>query len=655
MFVRPRRRLIQTAIAAAITAGFVATAHAQLQNAPVDLEMFRPAMDSKGFITLNSSAVLGEGDLSFGLVTAYARKPLVLTGNGMFGGQQNRFQVNNLVTPSLQGAVGFTHLAHLGFELGLILPLDIVSGQSYPSDQPSTNNTKDWTFTAQGLGDLQVHPKIRLMNATRNGLGFAIIPSIIAPTGDKNSFFGEGQWIFQPTAVIDTELGYLGRFRAAVNGGLRIRGHHAHFVDNANAFTPTSMQPMYMGADITTGAGLDIGNEAIGGVGLSYGIVPQKFDVVGEVYGNYGLDTHRLNADGTQTKMGLSAEAIGGIKLYLARNSFFEAGAGWRVADGYGGGQPRAFIGFIFEPSIGDRDGDGYKDDVDQCPDDPEDFDDFEDADGCPDPDNDKDGIPDVDDKCPNDPETKNGYQDQDGCPDSTTFDRDGDGIPDDVDKCPDDPEDKDNFEDQDGCPDPDNDKDGIPDKNDLCPNDPEDKDGFEDQDGCPDPDNDHDRILDANDKCPNDPEVYNGFEDQDGCPDKGKVIIHKGKLEILDKIYFETDKDEIKPVSFPLLDAIAATINGNPQIELIEIQGHADERGDDAHNLDLTERRAQSVRRALEERNVLPSRLKAHGYGETKPICTQHNEDCWSKNRRVEFIILKRSDEAKLQGGEGQ
>ncbi|HXT95057.1 MAG TPA: OmpA family protein, partial [Polyangia bacterium] len=353
--------------------------------------------------------------------------------------------------------------------------------------------------------------------------------------------------------------------------------------------------------------------------------------------------------------MGLSAEAIAGVKLYLARNSFFEIGGGYKVADGYGSAAPRAFIGFIFEPSIGDRDGDGYKDDVDQCPDDPEDFDDFEDADGCPDPDNDKDGIPDVDDKCPNDPETKNGYQDQDGCPDNTTFDRDGDGIPDDVDKCPDDPEDKDNFEDADGCPDPDNDKDGIPDKNDLCPNDPEDKDGFEDQDGCPDPDNDHDRILDKDDKCPNEPETYNGYQDADGCPDKGKVIVHKGKLEILDKIYFETDKDEIKPVSFPLLDAIAATINGNPQIDLIEIQGHADERGDDAHNLDLTERRAQSVRRALEQRNVLPSRLKAHGYGETKPICTQHNEECWSQNRRVEFIILKRSDEAKLQGGEGQ
>ena len=302
-----------------------------------------------------------------------------------------------------------------------------------------------------------------------------------------------------------------------------------------------------------------------------------------------------------------SAEAIGAIKLYLARNSFFEIGAGWKVSNGYGSAQPRAFIGFIFEPSIGDRDGDGYKDDVDQCPDDPEDFDDFEDEDGCPEPDNDKDRILDDADKCPNDPETRNGYQDEDGCPDNTTFDRDGDHIPDDVDKCPDDPEDFDNFEDEDGCPDPDNDKDGIKDVIDVCPNDPEDKDGFEDTDGCPDPDNDHDRILDAQDKCPNEPENYNKFQDDDGCPDKDMVRLRKGKIEILDKIYFETDKDEIKPISFPLLDAVAAVINDNQQIQLIEIQGHADERGDDAHNLDLTERRAASVRRALNERNVLP------------------------------------------------
>src|SRR6185503_3200315 len=263
-----------------------------------------------------------------------------------------------------------------------------------------------------------------------------------------------------------------------------------------------------------TNSSITLGNEIIGGVGLSYGIVPQKFDIVGEVYTNYGTNSSRTNA-GVTDKLGPSAEAIAGIKLYLARNSFFEIGGGYKVAGNYGAAAPRGFIGFIFEPSIGDRDGDGYKDDVDQCPDDPEDFDDFEDEDGCPEPDNDKDGILDDPDKCPNEPETKNGYQDEDGCPDSTTFDRDGDRIPDDVDKCPDDPEDKD---------------------------------GFEDNDGCPDPDNDHDRIPDVSDKCPNEPETYNGVKDDDGCPDQGLATMTKGKIVTMKPIYFETDKDIIKP-----------------------------------------------------------------------------------------------------------
>jgi outer membrane protein OmpA-like peptidoglycan-associated protein len=70
-------------------------------------------------------------------------------------------------------------------------------------------------------------------------------------------------------------------------------------------------------------------------------------------------------------------------------------------------------------PKVSDRDGDGIPDDLDKCPDEPEDKDGFEDEDGCPDPDNDKDGIPDVSDACPNEPETVNGFQDEDGCPDS--------------------------------------------------------------------------------------------------------------------------------------------------------------------------------------------------------------------------------------------
>ena len=124
-----------------------------------------------------------------------------------------------------------------------------------------------------------------------------------------------------------------------------------------------------------------------------------------------------------------------------------------------------------------DRDGDGIADNVDQCPADPEDFDAFEDEDGCPEVDNDRDGILDMDDRCPNIPGPR-----PDGCPKSGTGnDRDGDGVPDNVDKCPDVPEDRDGFQDADGCPDPDNDGDGILDVNDKCPNTPGKK-----PDGCP-------------------------------------------------------------------------------------------------------------------------------------------------------------------------
>src|SRR6185369_3887489 len=227
------------------------------------------------------------------------------------------------VTPSLQAAVGFTKLAHLGLELGLVLPVAVLAGRADPTDPGSNPNSTlddtEYTFTKQGVGDLVIHPKIRFMNATRNGIGVAVIPSILAPTGDKDAFLGEGQWIFQPTVVVDTEVGYLGRFRAAINAGMRIRGHESEFVDNGMTFPRT-----YLGAAVQTNQGIRVGNEYMGGVALSYGIVPQKFDVVGEVYGVLGPNSVKVLSGGATEKLGPNAEAILGIKLYLARNSFFE-------------------------------------------------------------------------------------------------------------------------------------------------------------------------------------------------------------------------------------------------------------------------------------------------------------------------------------------
>ncbi len=189
-------------------------------------------------------------------------------------------------------------------------------------------------------------------------------------------------------------------------------------------------------------------------------------------------------------------------------------------------------------PRLTDADSDGIVDAEDRCMDTPEDFDGFEDEDGCRDPDNDDDDILDADDACPDQKEDEDGYQDDDGCPEE---DNDSDGIVDADDACPDRPEDMDYFEDEDGCPD-DNDRDGVADADDRCPDQLEDDDGFEDYDGCPDLDNDDDGLADAVDKCPQDAEDYDLFEDEDGCSDRdndGDTVADTGDLcphEIEDK-----------------------------------------------------------------------------------------------------------------------
>ena len=153
--------------------------------------------------------------------------------------------------------------------------------------------------------------------------------------------------------------------------------------------------------------------------------------------------------------------------------------------------------------------------DPDPCAGQPEDFDGFEDDDGCLDADNDEDGVLDADDSCPMEPEDVDGFEDEDGCID---LDDDDDGILDTVDACPREPEDRDGVEDEDGCPEAatgDTDSDGIPDSSDACPTVAEDRDGFEDEDGCPDLDDDQDGIADASDRCPREA----GPAANEGCP----------------------------------------------------------------------------------------------------------------------------------------
>ncbi len=610
-----KRSSLAFAIAMALAA-MGASREALAQNAipgnngsGIDTHLFRPAMDSKGLFTTNGSDILGNKEISFGLVIDYGHNLLRMPNGGQ------------LIDHSFQGTLQFNYGLLNQLVVGVDIPLDLMSGGQQLTPGGASLYPNIWgpqQLNYQGFAFIAAHAKWRITRV-EHGIGLALGLQIGDGFGDAaaNAGADDGFW-YWPQAIIEKRFGPKGQFRIAANAGYR--GHSAtstQFGLRDGAFKDGSL--------FTYGGGISIR-------------VLEPLDLVGETYGTYLLS----DAD---SGVKASNEAVGGIKLFVERNSYLMMGAGSRYTTGFETADLRAFVGFIFEPSIGDRDGDGLKDDVDQCPDDPEDFDGFKDEDGCPDPDNDNDGILDVDDRCINVPEDRDGDHDEDGCPEGSEGDRDGDGILDSKDKCPDDPEDRDGFEDQDGCPDPDNDKDGIPDKMDQCPNDPEDKDGFEDQDGCPDPDNDHDGIPDVRDKCPNEPETFNGFEDEDGCPDKGSVIIQDNNIIILDKIQFAYNSAEILPASNKILDAVSTTLAHHPEFALIEIAGHADERGGDAYNLHLTQDRVNSVVRALVARGIEKGRLRSKGYGEYCPLDEGHNEKAWEQNRRVEFKIVKTKD----------
>ncbi|MEQ9321295.1 MAG: OmpA family protein [Polyangiaceae bacterium] len=253
--------------------------------------------------------------------------------------------------------------------------------------------------------------------------------------------------------------------------------------------------------------------------------------------------------------------------------------------------------------------------------------------------DKDGDGYPDNADDCPEQPENFQGYEDGDGCPDDP--DTDGDGITDSKDACELLKEDIDGYLDSDGCPDIDNDLDGIADANDgpngSCKDNPEDPDGYEDEDGCPDPDNDKDEVVDLEDICPLVPGVKD--HSRPGCPKKPSLVVVTDKeIKITQQIHFAFGKATIRPISYKVLDAVVEVLNDNPKIR-IEVQGHTDDRGSDIFNKRLSQQRADSVREYLVSHGISSSRLVSKGYGEEKPIVPNDTARNRALNRRVQFV----------------
>ena len=278
--------------------------------------------------------------------------------------------------------------------------------------------------------------------------------------------------------------------------------------------------------------------------------------------------------------------------------------------------------------------------------------------------DTDKDGISDDVDKCIYEAEDFDGYQDDDGCPDN---DNDGDGISDLADNCPNKAEDFDGYQDNDGCPDPDNDSDGILDADDECPNLKEDMDDFEDEDGCPDVDNDGDGILDVNDDCVNERENFNGYLDDDGCPDTlpepvvkeitPKEEVPKPKprppeprkpvdnapneLLILSETTFAPNSSSIKNSAYGELNRIVEELKKYPNTSW-RIEGHIDKQSSRGDATRITKSQADAILSYFVSKGLSAANFQAVGFGDTNPIASNSSVYGKMKNRR---IVIRKLD----------
>lgn len=151
--------------------------------------------------------------------------------------------------------------------------------------------------------------------------------------------------------------------------------------------------------------------------------------------------------------------------------------------------------------------------------------------------------------------------------------------------------------------------------------------------------DADGDGVLDADDECDGELETENNYQDGDGCPDEipQEVVNFTG---VIKGITFETDKDVIRKSSEKILLQALQVLEDFPDVRL-EVQGHTDDQGEDEYNMDLSQRRTESVVRWFAEHGIDEGRFDPHGYGESKPIADNTTSSGRAQNRRVEFQLI--------------
>ncbi len=404
----PRSAPARTVLAVALWLALSARAQTTPYTRGIDMVPNKPTTSQRGGIALDTAQMLGAK--SFRLAVLFD------LNIGVLALKLADEKLGDLIPYRFDGHLIGAYQFHRRFELGVDMPFTIIQGDNFQLLRDE--GFPESGIARAGLGDLRLAPKFILFSPEQFGVGLAAVGELRFPTGDGTSFIGERAMVFAPRAVAEIPIGDL---RLVANLGMRLR-------------YPGQYLNLYVGDEVTMGVGGIFRLPELFGGRLT------NVDLMAEMH----LATPRSAPFNFAQAASLKTpwEGLLGIRAKVYKNWGAELsfGRGITGVTGYGREAFRVLFGLRFDFEFADRDNDGIRDDIDKCPDEPEDKDGFQDEDGCPDPDNDQDGVLDKEDGCPNQPGTKA----MDGCPDT-----DGDEVPDNVDGCPEIPGPPENN----GCP----------------------------------------------------------------------------------------------------------------------------------------------------------------------------------------------------------
>lgn len=362
----------------------------------IDPVAAKPAATMSGLLTLEGARVEDPGSFALGLDADLV--------DGLLALKLGDERVGELIERRLDLHLTGAYVVADGIEVAVDLPFTVWQRDGFDRIEAETGFPAA-APSSSGVGDARLLGKFRLLDEARAPVTAAVIGEVRAPTGDGDSFLGDRGWVLAPRLAIERTFGE--KLRLATEVGYRWREAPGRFLN------------LYAGDEVTLGVG---GSYALPAVAFL-----ERWSALAEVT---AATPARSPAVASGDALQNAAELLGGLRVGLGGCFEGTVAAGTGIAADAGAGREswRLLAGVRCVRVVHDRDGDGIDDAEDACPDVREDRDGFEDADGCPDPDNDADGVPDVEDACPDLP----GPKEYDGCPDA-----DGDEIPDREDRCP--------------------------------------------------------------------------------------------------------------------------------------------------------------------------------------------------------------------------